>query len=347
MRIFDSIKKNFFGSSYESKLMKSISKPTFLKDFNRETEELIKLNESLKNTTDEEEKKKLLNQINLQRYVIDGLGKVYFELTNSPIPFYGLHNIRLEDGTSSANVDFLLVTHQFCCIVKCKSLQGNIEIDSYGNFYRWMRKNEKWYKEGIYSPIEQNRRAELVLKNVLNGIGVEKLHILSFTVFTNPKATINFKESPKDIIDKIIKLDLVNTKLKELVENTQAPTTDEWIAKEIAETLIKLDKSNIQKVNTEEDMEKHAHKEENINIETTPVSSDINKEKLIHALKEYRKETAANNNIPPYFVFNNVEMDRLLLAMPKNKEELLRVKGFGQVKVDRYGDNILDILNSL
>ncbi len=45
MGIFDSTKKNFFGSSYENKLMKSIDKPTFLKDFNRETEELIRLNE--------------------------------------------------------------------------------------------------------------------------------------------------------------------------------------------------------------------------------------------------------------------------------------------------------------
>ena len=45
-------------------------------------------------------------------------------------------------------------------------------------------------------------------------------------------------------------------------------------------------------------------------------------------------------------IFNNAEMDDLIEKNPKTKEELLKVKGFGQTKVDKYGDEILKILNN-
>lgn len=34
----------------------------------------------------------------------------------------------------------------------------------------------------------------------------------------------------------------------------------------------------------------------------------------------------------------------LVLKMPQNKEELLKVNGFGNVKVEKYGEDILKIL---
>lgn len=38
-------------------------------------------------------------------------------------------------------------------------------------------------------------------------------------------------------------------------------------------------------------------------------------------------------------------MEDLLDKMPKNKLELLKVRGFGEKKVEEYGDSILEILN--
>ena len=98
MGIFDSIKKSVFGVSYANKLMKSINAPVFVKDFNRENEEIAQLYSRLNNTKDEAAKKKIENEIYLKKFVHDGLSKVYFELKNSPVPYYGLYNIRLEQG---------------------------------------------------------------------------------------------------------------------------------------------------------------------------------------------------------------------------------------------------------
>jgi DNA helicase-2/ATP-dependent DNA helicase PcrA len=51
MGIFDAIKKSIFSVSFENKLMKTINAPIFIKDFNKESENIINLNQLLNNTT--------------------------------------------------------------------------------------------------------------------------------------------------------------------------------------------------------------------------------------------------------------------------------------------------------
>ncbi|MBW9150491.1 NERD domain-containing protein [Clostridium sp. CM028] len=171
MGIFDVIKKSILGVSFESKLMKTITTPIFIKEFNKESKNILNFKELLNNSTDQVAKNRIDNELNLQKYVQEGLSKVYFELKNSPAPFYALHNIRLGLGDGIADIDFLMITHQFCYIIKCKSLQGNIEIDSQGDFSRFVKK------------------AEIVLKKILKVYSLDKLPVVSLTVFTNPKAT--------------------------------------------------------------------------------------------------------------------------------------------------------------
>lgn len=361
MGIFDSIKKTVFGVSYANKLMKSINAPVFVKDFNRENEEIAQLYSRLNNTKDEAAKKKIENEIYLKKFVHDGLSKVYFELKNSPVPYYGLYNIRLEQGGTAANIDFLIVTNQFCCIVKSKSLQGNIEIDNHGNFSRWTKKGDKWSKEGLYSPIEQNRRAAIILQSIINSNLNADLPILSLVVFTNPKATLNFKETPREIEDKVIKVDLLNTKLRELVENTQPPVFEEAFAGHVANLVKSLDTSS--------KAQKQEADEENISMDTKEPDQDsssasvsmtansaisvssalinVDDENLRKALKTYRTATATANNIPAYFIYNNEEMERIIEAKPRSKEQLTSIKGFGDVKVNKYGEDIIKIINSV
>ncbi|WP_163195400.1 HRDC domain-containing protein [Clostridium thermarum] len=344
MGLFDSLVKTVFGGNFESKIMKSITKPVFIKDFTKESEEIAQLYTKLNNTKDEAARKKLENDIYLQKFVHDGLSKVYFELKNSPVPFYGLYNIRLEQGGNVANIDFLLVTNQFCCIIKSKSIQGNIEIDSHGNFSRWVKKGEKWSKEGLYSPVEENRRAELFLNDILVNKLMINIPVLSLTVFTNPKITINFKETPKEVESKVIKVDLINTKLKELVERTPAPSLNEAMAAQLAKALRNLDTGLAykQQRQAEETVEKSVK-------DTVAASwpSTVDKESLTKALKAYRMAKASANKIPPYMVYNNEEMDRIIEVLPRNKETYLSIKGFGNVKYEKYGEDIINIINSV
>ena len=350
MGIFDVIKKSILGVSFESKLMRTINTPIFIKEFNKESKDIIKLKEILKNSTDQAMMKKIDNELNLQRYVQEGLGKVYFELKNSPVPFYGLHNIRLGQGDSVANIDFLMITHQFFYIIKCKSLQGNIEIDSQGNFSRYVQRGEKWSKEGIYSPVEQNRRAEISLKKILNEHNLDKMPVLSLTVFTNPKSTLNFKECPEDIKEKVIKVDLLNTKIKELVESTVVAVYKETRAKEIAEILKGLDTSTSIDYSSKFKINFNEENIPKMEPKVTPAiikNVKVNKETLVKALKAYRTSKASSNRIPPYYIFNNGEMIKIIEVMPKDKQGFISIKGFGEVKYEKYGEDIINIIKNV
>ncbi|NRT75540.1 ribonuclease D [Clostridium beijerinckii] len=44
-------------------------------------------------------------------------------------------------------------------------------------------------------------------------------------------------------------------------------------------------------------------------------------------------------------VFKDEQIDELINVKPKNKEQLLEVKGFGKIKVEKYGDEILNLFN--
>ena len=349
MGIFNIIKKKMFSVSFESKLMKTISLPIFIKDFNKESENIIQLNHLLNNSTDNEMKKKIENEIKLQKYIHDSLSKVYFELNNSPAPFYGLHNLRLELGDNKSNIDFLIVTNQFCCIINCKSHQGNIEIDSQGSFSRWIKKGDKSFKEGIYSPVEENRRAQLILRDVLNKQRLENLPILSLTVFTNPKATLNFKNCSEDFMDKVIKVDLINTKIRGMVENTAPPVYEEIKANEVSVILKGLDTSVIIDYSSKFKIKDNSENILKVKPElVTPTVKDIkgNEETMIKALKTYRTAKASLNSIPAYCVFTNEVMNKIVEVIPKNKQEFISIKGFGEVKFDKYGEDIIEIIKS-
>jgi len=241
MGIFDIIKKNIFSVNLEDKLMKTITKPVFVKAFNDKSEEVIKLKGLLGSIDNEEAKKKVENEINIQKHIHDSFSRVYGELKNSPVPFYGVHDINLEHGETKTKIDFLLVTNQFCCIINCKTLKGNIQIDSQGGFSRWVKKGYKSFKEGIYSPVEENKRAESMIKYIANNVGLEKLPIFSLTVFTSLRDIIYFKNCSEDFMETVIKANLLNAKIRGMVKNAAATIYEESKAKSFAEILKHLD----------------------------------------------------------------------------------------------------------
>lgn len=91
---------------------------------------------------------------------------------------------------------------------------------------------------------------------------------------------------------------------------------------------------------------------ENLEVKTNEKSSIPNKtgdddyEKIYKLLKEYRNKTSTQECLKAYMVFNNEELTSLIESKPRNKEELLKVRGFGLKKVEKYGESILEIINS-
>lgn len=64
---------------------------------------------------------------------------------------------------------------------------------------------------------------------------------------------------------------------------------------------------------------------------------------LVKQLKEYRTRVSKENRIPPYYVFHNSTMSEIAQKCPIDRESLLKIKGFGNSKLDKYGGDILQI----
>jgi hypothetical protein len=140
-----SLLKKLFGK-------RTIQSPTFIKDFSKDNHQLIALNELLNRAIDGEQKENIESDIKLLKYGIDGENNVYFELKNSFLPILCLHDVRIEYGDYIAQLDFVVISNKFTCILETKKLSGNISIDSDGNFVRTLKnKYGREYKEGIYS----------------------------------------------------------------------------------------------------------------------------------------------------------------------------------------------------
>lgn len=67
---------------------------------------------------------------------------------------------------------------------------------------------------------------------------------------------------------------------------------------------------------------------------------------LYAALKQWRDELAAENNVPVYHILPQKTIADLLDRLPSSPEELATVKGFGKMKVNRFGPEIIDMINS-
>ena len=66
---------------------------------------------------------------------------------------------------------------------------------------------------------------------------------------------------------------------------------------------------------------------------------------LIQKLKAKRKEIAEREGKELFLVFQNATIEATVKARPKTKEDLLLIKGWGKKKIERYADEILEILN--
>lgn len=109
--------------------------------------------------------------------------------------------------------------------------------------------------------------------------------------------------------------------------------------KELEEWLLRNPKDEEHSINTIQEVE-------NDKLDTI---KDNNTEKVLDIRKKlikYRKEKSREKNIPAYYIFNNDEVDKLLVLMPKRKQELANAKILTEVKLKFHGEEIINIINS-
>ena len=65
---------------------------------------------------------------------------------------------------------------------------------------------------------------------------------------------------------------------------------------------------------------------------------------LWDALRACRKELSEQNDVPPYVIFHDATLMEMMQYRPTNIAELLNITGIGQAKLDRYGDEFLEVI---
>jgi superfamily II DNA helicase RecQ len=65
------------------------------------------------------------------------------------------------------------------------------------------------------------------------------------------------------------------------------------------------------------------------------------------ALRDWRTKRARADEVPAYVVLNDRHLRGIAVAKPRDAAELAACDGIGPAKLERYGDEILDVLSAL
>lgn len=348
--MFDAIDKIIDNTMYRFK------KQILYKEDTTTKQELEKLKEHLKTHPD----KKLEEKLKTFEYGLVGENKVLYELQHSGIGMYILHNINFEYKGKNAQIDFVVITARCTYFIECKNYIGNITINSKGDFVREYIKNNKKVVEGVYNPITQSKRHIEIIKednydnaNFLYKLNFEK-NFNSFhdyiVVMANPKTIINDKYAPREVKERLVKADQIIECLKRL-ESKREPfrfekdikaTADAYLEMNIERSLLKIDlEGNTQ--SSENSCPKSSKQNHNDTNEQNNFS--VNKESIRASLKKYRLQKAKELKYKPYFIFNDATLEEILTLMPTSLNDLKKISGFADKKIEMYGTDIIKIIN--
>lgn len=75
-----------------------------------------------------------------------------------------------------------------------------------------------------------------------------------------------------------------------------------------------------------------------------PLVLTADEEKIYAVLREWRNEKAGLDGLPPYMIAHNDSLMTMAKINPKTLAELIEIKGFGEKRAQKYGDELLQIL---
>lgn len=64
---------------------------------------------------------------------------------------------------------------------------------------------------------------------------------------------------------------------------------------------------------------------------------------LFNLLREWRSKRAKKEAVPPYVLFTNHQFAQIVKKRPQSFAELFKIEGIGKAKLEKYGEEILEI----
>lgn len=322
-------------------LFSKLKEPVLIKQHSDLEFQLNKMKE-IKEKLNSEGKKLIEQDMKKIEYGLIGEKQIEFELMNSHIPMYVIRDLHLKSQELTAQIDFFVITRKLNLIIECKNLFGDITITEDGQFIRKMTWGNRSIKEGLYSPITQNKRHLDLLKkiridnasNTLIKFTIDKTYddfFKSIIVLANPKTVLNDKYAPKDIKNQIIRADQLVDYIHTILNNSKELKSSDKEMELLADKYLKMDMEN--------EVDYLAKYEQY--LDDNHMDSE-----LLLALREYRTKKSKEQEVKAYYIFNNATLDELVARKPKTIADLKNVSGFGEVKCNQYGVDITRIINS-
>lgn len=98
-----------------------------------------------------------------------------------------------------------------------------------------------------------------------------------------------------------------------------------------------------------EKSEKEFGKEKKYSIQKKPslfiASDDLEGQRIVSELRKWRVNLAEEMNVPPYIIFGDKTMYDIASKKPHTMSRLLECYGIGENKAEKFGSDILDIVN--
>src|SRR5690625_62518 len=146
---------------------------------------------------------------------------------------------------------------------------------------------------------------------------------------------------------KIVQFDLTRLTTYGLLSRYTEKEITEMIHFLIAENLLAIEEGRYPTIRLNQNSVDVLKGERPVEMYTAPIPTTGDSDfhvGLFTELRALRKEIADEKNLPPYILFSDATLKELSRYFPQTKEEMLQIKGIGEVKFEQYGESFLTLL---
>lgn len=102
----------------------------------------------------------------------------------------------------------------------------------------------------------------------------------------------------------------------------------------------------INKISVDNSFEKEIQKQSNASHINFDLKLNKLDTKLFNQLKVLRKQISIREKVPPYVVFADTSLKQMATQLPLDEQELLKITGVGEYKLQKYGEVFLEEIRS-
>lgn len=255
-------------------------------------------------------------------------------ITNAYIP---------KGNGETTEVDLIFIHQTGIYVIESKNYSGWIFGDEKNK--TWMQTFKTGRKEKFYNPIRQNNTHIKYLEKVLQ---LDNSKFKSIIVFSQ-RCTLKKIKVESENISVINRNNLILT-IQRVINKSKIIFSDEEIIamynslKPYTCVSNEAKLTHISQIKNRQNLQSNTLFKKDINGNNITKELVDTESSIYLELKKYRIRKSEQFKIKPYHIFNNEELNSIVREKPRSVDELKRIHGFGVVKCEKYGEDIVNII---